>query len=111
MGQRFRRKPSDSPQYHFDENASGRLDIREIFRHLQWEAGRSGMSRRRHETASEYTSRLQRMVPDSGEPLTRITDMYVNVRYGEVNVPEEQVDSANSLWQTLCGLLRKLRVD
>jgi hypothetical protein len=109
MGQRFRRKPSDSPQYHFDENASGRLDIREIFRHLQWEAGRSGMSRRRHETASEYTSRLQQMVPDSGEPLTRITDMYVNVRYGEVNVPEEQVDSANSLWQTLCGLLRKLR--
>jgi hypothetical protein len=109
MGQRFRRKPSDSPQYHFDENESRRLDIREIFRHLQWEAGRSGMSRRRHETASEYTSRLQQMVPDSGEPLTRITDMYINVRYGEVNVPEEQVDSANSLWQTLCGLLRKLR--
>lgn len=111
MGQRFKRKPSGLPQYRFDENATGRLDIRDIFRHLQWEAGRSGMSRRRHETASEYTSRLQRMVPDSGEPLTRITDMYVNVRYGEVNVPEEQVDSANSLWQTLRELLRKLRGD
>jgi len=111
MGQRFKRKPSVSPQYHFDENPSGRLDIREIFRHLQWEAGRSGMSRRRHETASEYTSRLQRMVPDSGEPLNQITDLYVNVRYGEINVPEEQVDSANSLWQTLRGLLRKLRGD
>jgi hypothetical protein len=111
MGQRFRRKPSDSAQYHFDENASGRLDIREIFRHLQWEAGRSGMSRRRHETASEYTSRLQRMVPDSSGPLNQITDLYVGVRYGEINVPEEQVDSANSLWQTLRELLRKLRGD
>jgi hypothetical protein len=109
MGQKFKRKPSESPGFHFDEHASGRLDIREIFRHLQWEAGRSGMSRRRHETASEYTSRLQRMVPDSGEPLNRLTVLYTDVRYGEINAPEEQVDNANSLWQTLRELLRKLR--
>jgi hypothetical protein len=109
MGQRFKKRMAASPGYHFDENAAGRLDIREIFRHLQWEAGRSGMSRRRHETASEYTGRLKRTVPDSGEPLEKITDLYVDVRYGEMSVPEEQVDSANSLWQTLRGLLRKLR--
>ena len=111
MGQRFKRKPAAPPGYHFDENATGRLDIREIFRHLQWEAGRSGISRRRHETASEYTSRLQRMVPDSSEPLNRLTDLYADVRYGEISVPEEQVDNANSLWQTLRELLRKLRGD
>jgi hypothetical protein len=67
------------------------------------------MSRRRHETASEYTSRLQRMVPDSREPLNRLTDLYASVRYGEISVPEDQVDSANSLWQTLRELLQKLR--
>ncbi len=109
MGQKFKRKPVAPPSYHFDENATGRLDIREIFRHLQWEAGRSGISRRRHETASEYTSRLQRMVPDSGEPLSRLTELYADVRYGEISIPEAQVESANSLWQTLRELLQKLR--
>ena len=111
MGQRFRRKPAASPGYRFDENATGRLDIRDIFRHLQWEAGRSGLPRRRHETASEYTNRLQRMVPDSGEHLERLTELYADVRYGEIGIPEEQVDGANSLWQILRGLLRKLRGD
>ncbi len=109
MGQKFKRKQEAPPGYQINENAMGRLDIREIFRHLQWEAGRSGMSRRRHETASEYTSRLQRLVPDSGEPLKRLTDLYADVRYGEISVPEAQVDNANSLWQTLRELLQKLR--
>jgi hypothetical protein len=48
-------------------------------------------------------------VPDSGEPLNRLTDLYADVRYGEISVPEAQVDNANSLWQTLRELLQKLR--
>jgi large-conductance mechanosensitive channel len=109
MGQRFRRKPAAPQPYHLREDASGRLDIREIYRHLQWEGARSGFPRRRQETASEYSNRLQRSVPDSGEPLNEVTGLYENVRYGETSLPEEQVDNANSLWRTLRGLLRRLR--
>jgi len=109
MGQRFKRKPAAGPSYRFDENVSGRLDIREIFRHLLWEGARSGLTRRRHETASEYSDRLGRTVPESNESLSQLNDLYASVRYGEINAPEEQVESANSLWQVLKGMLRKLR--
>jgi uncharacterized membrane protein len=109
MGNRFKRKPAAPQPYQFRENETGRLDIREIFRYLQWEGSRSGLPRRRHETAEEYTGRLGRAVSDSREPLTGIKDLYEVVRYGETGVPEERVDSANSLWRTLRGLLRKVR--
>jgi hypothetical protein len=109
MGKRFQRKPSAAPPYRFDEDAGVRLDIREIFRHLQWEAGRSGISRRPHETALEYARRIENAVPESGAPLTGLTGMYESVRYGEGSPPEEKIESANSLWQNLKGLLRKLR--
>ena len=111
IGQKFKRKAPVSPKYRFDESVTGRLDIREIYRHLQWEAGRSGIARRRHETAGEYASRLRHFVPDGREPLDNLTDMYESVRYGETSIPEKHVDNANSLWQTLRGLLRKLRGD
>ena len=111
LGNRFKKKPSAIPQYRFDENETKRLQIREIYRHLQWEAGRSGIPRRRHETADEYANHLKREVPDSSMPLDDITRTYESVRYGENIVPEEQVENANRLWTTLRGLLRKLRGD
>ncbi len=108
VGNRFRRKPA-APGYRFDEEAAGRMDIREIYRHLLWEGARSGLPRRRHETAAEYSGRVEQSVPESEGPLRNITGEYENVRYGEISVPEERVDSANSLWQKLKGLLRNLR--
>ena len=111
MGQKFKRKAPSAPKYRFDDDAAGRMDIREIFRHLQWEGGRSGVTRYRHETASEYAYRLERFVPESGEPLNSIRDMYENVRYGETSIPEPQLDKANNLWQTLKGMIRRLRGD
>jgi hypothetical protein len=115
IGNRFKRKPA-APASTFDPDAKGRLDIREIFRHLQWEGHKSGITRYRHETASEYTRRLERAVPDSIESIqiTResiggIKEMYESVRYGETAIPEPQIDKANSFWQTLKGLLRRLR--
>jgi hypothetical protein len=109
MGEKFKRKPPAAPGYSFEEMENRRLQIREIYRHLQWEAGRSGIARRSHETADEYANHLKHEVPDVSVPLDDITRIYEHVRYGEVNVPEEQVDSANGLWTTLRGLLRKLR--
>ena len=112
MRKRFQRKRAPaSPKYYIDDNISRRLNIREIYRHLLWEARRSGVARHPHETASEYAGRLERAVPDSSEPLDRLTDLYVDVRYGETSPPEQQVDNANSIWRALRGLLRRMRGD
>jgi hypothetical protein len=105
----FKKKEAAPAAYRFDEDVKGEMDIREIYRHLQWEGKRSGIPRRRHETASEYASQLERGVPDSTAPVDDITRMYENVRYGERDVPGEQVHKANNLWQTLKAMLRKLR--
>jgi hypothetical protein len=116
MGDRFKRKPQGAAAPVFDPDAAGRMDIREIFRHLQWEGRNSGITRRRHETAAEYTHRLERAVPDSVESIENtklsvesIRDMYEEVRYGESSLPEPKVDKANSLWQGIKIMIRKLR--
>ena len=108
LGNRFRRKPAAAGSV-FDENAAGRMDIREIYRHVLWEGARSGIPRRRQETPSEYSRRLQKSLPESGEPLQNITGEYEDVRYGEISAPAERVDSANSLWQKLKRILRSIR--
>jgi MFS family permease len=105
----FKRKEELVKESRFNKNVKGEMDIREIYRHLQWEGGRSGIPRRRYETASEYANHLERELPDSTIPLDDITRMYENVRYGENIVPEEQVHHANGLWQTIKGMLRKQR--
>ena len=103
-----RRKPVKVQPYHFSEDA-GQLDIREIYRHMQWEAGRSGIARRRHETAEEYAQRIEDIVPDSTRPLGSLTHMYENVRYGEEMASVDKETKANSLWQNLKVMIRKLR--
>ncbi len=107
----FKKKEELQEEYHFDENVKGEMDIREIYRHLLWEGKRSGVPRRLYETPAEYSVRLRQAVPDGDEPLKSITNEYEIVRYGENIMPEEQVGKANSLWQTLKGILRKLRGD
>jgi len=112
MGKKFQRKQAPAaPKIYVDDVESRRLDVREIYRHLLREAARSGVARRRHETASEYAGRLEQAVPEGSEPVDSITDLYIDVRYGETSPPEEQVDKANGLWRTLRGLLRRIRGD
>jgi hypothetical protein len=101
-------KPPKAPEHIFDENAAG-LDIREIYRHMQWEAGRSGIPRRRHETTEEYARRIRHIVPDSTKPLNKLTGMYENVRYGEEMASVDKERNANDLWQMIRGMIRKLR--
>ena len=105
LAQKFKRKPRPATS-HYDDDISGRLDIREIYRRLLREGARSGVVRRSHETTYEYGGRLGQYVPDGREQLNSITDLYVDVRYGDVQPEEEQVDKANSLWRTLRDLIR-----
>ncbi len=108
LGNRFRRKPV-VPEHVFDEDAAGPFDMREIFRRLQWESARSGIPRRRHETATEYAKHIEHMVPESRLTLDDLTQMYESVRYGDETAPADKLDCANNLWQTLKEVIRKLR--
>ena len=53
---------------------------------------------------SEYARRLGKTLPDGKEPLNEITDLYIDVRYGEHPAEEKQTDKANSIWEKLRSL-------
>jgi hypothetical protein len=95
-----------APHRYLDDEEEGTMSIREIYRRLLWQAARFGMGRRGYETPYEYRVRLEQLVPDCQEPLTEITDLYVSVRYGEIDTRGRQVNRANTLWQGLKKILR-----
>jgi hypothetical protein len=97
---------STAPRSYSKEDETDTLDIRTIYRYMLRRASLFGMGRRNFETPYEYRGRLGQMVPDSNEPLAELTDLYVNVRYGETEPQRRQVNRANSLWQALKRLLR-----
>jgi hypothetical protein len=99
---------SPAPRWHPEPDIpGGTLDIREIYRHLLWEASRSRTARRLHETPYEYATRLGQAVPDGSRQLDKLTDLYIDTRYGDREPGDKQVNYANSLWRALRSLLRK----
>lgn len=115
LWQKFKRKRKQPvqvaaiPVWYTEENIPGSLDIREIYRHLLWEAAGSGVARRSHETAYEYAERLGRAAPGGSEQLAQLTELYIDVRYGDLKAQDKQVSQANILWRVLRRLLRGLR--
>jgi hypothetical protein len=107
LGNRFKRgKKVPFGNMHDDE---GGLNIREIYQRLLWESSQLKLGRKHDETPSEYAIRFRRAIPESGEYLNEITSVYIDVRYGEVQVKDNEINSANSLWSKLKNLLRKLQ--
>ncbi len=115
--QRFKRKKKQSslrslvPDWYKREGAGGMLSIREIYQHLLWEASRYGIARRSHETPYEYARRLEQVVPDSSKPLGELTNLYIDIRYGDLEAGDKLVSDANSLWKVLQELLGRLEKD
>ncbi len=111
--QRFRRQKkglvpvSPVPRWYTDDDVEGRLNVRQIYRRLLWEASRSGIARRRYETPYEYARRLGQDMPAVSEPVSELTDLYIDVRYGELEAGDKQLDYANRLWQALKRRLRR----
>jgi cbb3-type cytochrome oxidase subunit 3 len=83
------------------EDSVTRLSIREIYRHLLRQTAKTGVPREKDETPYEYAGRLVKIIPDGVEPLTELTKLYVDVRYGEYQIEEKKIDNANSLWRRL----------
>jgi len=116
--QRFRRKkkrPTKGktavPQWYRKDKVEGTLGIREIYQRLLWLASYSGVERHRHETPYEYTTRLVQVVPAGTEQLNELTNIYIDVRYGDIEAKQRQVDYANRLWGILKELLRRPESD
>ena len=99
---------SPVPSWYLREDVQGTLSIREIYRRLLWQASYSRIARRYHETPYEYARRLGQAVPDGSMQLSELTNLYINVRYGDLEAEHKQVDYANSLWRILQRLLGKL---
>lgn len=83
------------------------MDIREIYRHVLHEAELSGHKRHSYETPYEYAGRLDTSIPGINEQVDDITDLYVNVRYGESQMKDWETEHANVLFRLLRRFLRK----
>lgn len=77
------------------------MNIREIYKNMMTEASESGHRRHSYETPYEYAKRLTTAIPDINEQVDDITDLYVNVRYGESNLKEWETEHANVLWRLI----------
>jgi hypothetical protein len=107
MGKKLQRKRP--ARGYFNDDETGIMNVRETYRRILDDASRSGYNRSRHETPDEYSKRLKGLVPEGQEPLKQITEIYVDVRYGEIKPPEEKVEKANSLSQLLRNIFRGIR--
>ena len=111
--QRFRRKKKQPlqetviPAWFTAEDVDETLNIREIYQRLLWVASRSGTPRRKYETPYEFKSRLGQTIPEGTDQLNELTGMYVDVRYGDYEAEEKQVDYANRLWKAIKQLFSK----
>ncbi|MBM4417548.1 MAG: DUF4129 domain-containing protein [Chloroflexi bacterium] len=73
-------------------------------------AERRGIVRRRHETAIEFKSVLDPVVPDEVVPLSDLTEAFLVARYGAAPVAEERARGARSAWRRLQSALVRVRV-
>jgi hypothetical protein len=101
MGKKQKKSAKLIPAYDIDADESRRMDIREIYWRLLREASLSGLARGIHETPAEYSRRLGRAMPAGSDPIARLTDMYSDVRYGEIHLPEEKITISNDMWWRL----------
>jgi hypothetical protein len=95
------------PGWYLD-NFLGMLSVRQIYQCLLWEASRINMTRQHCETPNEYARRLGRTVPNSQKFLDEITGLYIEARYGELEIHDRLMVHANNLWKSLRKLLRQL---
>ena len=110
LANRFRRKPKPGfPDDLFATKPGEKMDVRKIYRHLLREGKDSGIPRQKHETVTEYARRLEKYIPAGAGQVDTITDYYTDVRYGDINLQEQKVDRANTLWGNVRNLLRSLR--
>lgn len=74
------------------------LTIRRIYAHMASLAEKRGYPRARDETPYDYVPTLHRAFPESEAEVTRITESYVAVHYGELPEREDDLSAVRSAW-------------
>jgi len=98
-----------TPVSHMTEDIQNIKDVREMYRHLLWDASIHGMPHRSYETPYEYSGRLVQAIPEGTNQMDELTDLYVNVRYGEMSIEDRKAEQANGLLRFIHQLLGGLR--
>ncbi|MCK4315148.1 MAG: DUF4129 domain-containing protein, partial [Anaerolineae bacterium] len=86
-------------------NALGRFfaarTIRRIYAHVSALAAERGYPRAAYETPYEYLPALKRAFPDNREDVTRVTEAYIAVHYGEMPERPEHLATVRAAWQRI----------
>ncbi len=77
------------------------LTIRRIYAHMAFLAAKRGYPRARNETPYDYLPTVKRAFPECWQEVTRITESYVAVHYGELPEREEDLSAVRSAWQRI----------
>ncbi len=101
-------KPATAATVDWDKEAGVKLSIRQIYERLLWYMARLNTPRRPQETPYEYAHRIKQILQDQQPPVTGITEHYVNNRYGNTAVNEQNVADANTLWDNLRPTLSQM---
>ncbi len=91
------------------EESEGNLNIRQIYQRLLRETSRTNVKRHLYETPYEYSLRFSKAIPECSEYIRDLTNVYINARYGELEVKSRQTDFINRIWKALKNLLYELQ--
>jgi hypothetical protein len=80
--------------------------VRRIYAQMAAQAGESGYPRVCFQTPYEYLVTLQRVFPEAGADLERITAAYVVVHYGEVFESRDELNQVQAAWQRVSEVLK-----
>jgi hypothetical protein len=75
--------------------------VRRLYRSLLAWSAAAGCPRRRHQTPHEFLGRLCEWLPDARLHLTRITDHYAAVRYGNRRPDADVIKDLERTWQSV----------
>jgi len=102
-------KPSVS-RLDWDNETNVKLAIRQIYERFLWYTTRLSMPRYSQETPYEYERRILLVFKEQQQPISLITEYYVNNRYSNSPEDEQANAKANDLWDKLrSAFSQKLR--
>lgn len=96
--QKFRDGLSSDPRIRSGRMWLAAARIRRIYARLMNLAADLGTPRHKSQTPLEYLPALISLLPEHRDNLTRITEAYLKVRYGELAETEEEVQSIEAAW-------------
>jgi hypothetical protein len=73
-------------------------------------AAQAGQPRKPAETPYEYRQVLQERFPELEPDMSGLTEAFVEARYSQQSIEEDDLQAARSLWQRIKAALRRRRV-